>query len=88
MKSYKAGIEQIMDDFDIHMMSRTPMLHSLFDLQKRMVEEQIIGSDEDVHMKINNASDEDLVTTLCENANNRLRQEQRFKLHKIMEENK
>lgn len=37
----------------------------------------IIGFDDDVHMKINNASDEDLLITLGENANNRLRAEQR-----------
>ena len=47
---------------------------------RTLIAEEIIGEDDDVYMKINPASDEDLLIVLGENANNRLRADQRKKL--------
>lgn len=46
--------------------------------------DEVIGLDDNVHMKINPESDEDLMITLGENANNRLRAEQRIKKNQLI----
>ena len=44
---------------------------------------EVIGQDDDMTLSINPASDEDLLITLGENANNRLRAEQRKRYEQL-----